>query len=683
MTFTGARLLELLPAVYRIRDIEQGGALRELLDVIAREIGVVEDDLDRLYDEQFIETCAPWAVPYIGDLLGIVGLPAAPLNSRAEVAHTIAYRRRKGTAAVLEQLARDVTGLEARADESFELLATTQHVNHVRPAALATLPVGDATRLERLGGPFERLDGQATLCHIADVRRIAGRHGGGRYNIPNVALFVWRLRAQRLSRSPAVPDAGKPARWFRFSPLGADAPLFNRPLTEDVITHLAEPLDVPEPITRRALAAAFGEYYGSDRALVVERPRSGGAEPVAVPATEVRACDLADWTRAPTDTIAIDPVLGRIAFPADEGAVPLVTFHYGFAALLGGGESARTVSGEPPVLEVAATRPAPFATIGSALAALGATGGVVEVADSGRYEETPTINAANRHVVVRARPGSRPTLVLGGDLHVSGGPGDSATLDGLLITGGAVVVDAGPQGDGVGSLAIRHCTLVPGRTLTTAGAPASPGSPSLTVNAAGCAVRIDRSVTGPVRAVIDARVAIAGGVLDATGDALIAFADPAGSYGAPLRLDGVTVLGQVRTDMLELVSNSVLVAALAPADDTAVWPGPVLARRRQEGCVRFSALPAGSRTPRRYRCQPAREADAGRVRPVFTATRYGVPAYAQLSDRTAVEIRTGADDESELGAFHDQQLPRREAHLRARLAEYLRFGLESDVFHAT
>ncbi|MFI1258880.1 hypothetical protein ACH4U6_34565 [Streptomyces netropsis] len=36
-------------------------------------------------------------------------------SPRAEGAHTIAYRRRKGTAAALEQLTRDVTGWPARA----------------------------------------------------------------------------------------------------------------------------------------------------------------------------------------------------------------------------------------------------------------------------------------------------------------------------------------------------------------------------------------------------------------------------------------------------------------------------------------------------------------------------------------------------------------------------------------
>ena len=107
------------------------------------------------------------------------------------------------------------------------------------------------------------------------------------------------------------------------------------------------------------------------------------------------------------------------------------------------------------------------------------------------------------------------------------------------------------------------------------------------------------------------------------------------------------------------------------------------ARRRQEGCARFSYLSPGSLSPRRFRCQPATGADAARVRPIFTSTRFGAPGYFQLSDRSAPEILRGADDESELGAFHDLFLPQREAHLRARLDEYLRFGLEAGVLHAT
>ena len=135
MSFDAQRLYELLPAIYRIRDAEQGEPLRALLAVIAGEAGILEENLDQLYDDQFIETCADWVVPYIGDLIGVRalhGVVPQVSSPRAEVANTIRLRRRKGTAAVLEELARDVTGWPARVVEFFELLGWTQYMNHPR-----------------------------------------------------------------------------------------------------------------------------------------------------------------------------------------------------------------------------------------------------------------------------------------------------------------------------------------------------------------------------------------------------------------------------------------------------------------------------------------------------------------------------------------------------------------------
>jgi hypothetical protein len=673
VTTTAEELFELLPALYRIRDEEQGRPLAELLDAIGDQASILEESLRRLYDDQFVETCAPWVLPYIGDLLGIAGLPAEPLSPRAEVAHTIAYRRRKGTAAMLEQLARDVTGLPARADESFELLATTQYLNHLRPESPAFLSLRNTARLEQLGGPFERLPDTPSLTHTVDVRRIAS--GRGRYNIPNVALFLWRLRALRLTRTPAVPATPANRRRFRFSALGNDAPLFARPQTEDVLTHLAEPLNVPDPITRRAFHRARGEYYGDDRSLLIERPGPTRAdEPVEIPADEIVVCDLSNWTSPAAGTVAVDPVLGRIMFPANEPRPPLVTFHLGFPGPLGGGEYARTVTGGEPVRRVAATHEddAPFSTIQDAIDALPAAGGIVEVADCGRYEESLTIDATGRAVVLRAGPGRRPSIVLGADLHLTGGDGDSVTLDGLLVSGARIVVDAGPAGaDGLGRLELRHCTLVPGIALGEDGTPAQPAAASLVVRAPNTAVEIADSIVGTIRADADARVRIVRSIVDATAETGVAYAAPTGTdFGAPLRAEEVTVIGRVRTDLLELASNSLFLGVLE-------------ARRRQQGCARFSYLSPGSLTPRRYRCRPAGGAEAARVRPMLTSARYGGPAYCQLSVRSAPEILRGADDESELGAFHDLYLPQREAHLRARLDEYLRFGLEAGVFYAT
>jgi len=121
MSFDSKSLYELLPALYRIRDTELGakmltaeekmaiqnpdenidGPLKSLLSIIAEQIAVLEENLEQLYDDQFIETCAEWAVSYIGELVGTIGLisiPGAAFSQRAEVANTIRYRRRKGTA---------------------------------------------------------------------------------------------------------------------------------------------------------------------------------------------------------------------------------------------------------------------------------------------------------------------------------------------------------------------------------------------------------------------------------------------------------------------------------------------------------------------------------------------------------------------------------------------------------
>jgi hypothetical protein len=637
VSVTAERLIRLLPAVYGLRDGDDG-PLRDLLGVVADQLAVLEDNLDALYDDQFVETCAPWVLPYIGDLLGITGLPPSPLTPRAEVAHTIAYRRRKGTAALLEQLARDVTGLPARAVECFELLAATQHLNHLRPECRAFTGIGDALRIESLGGPFERLPARVTLTHAVEVRRIAS--GRGRYDIPNVAIFLWRLRALRLTRSLATPDTAGDLRRFRFSPLGSDAPLFSFPLTEDDLTHLAEPANVPDRISRRAAAADLAALYGDDRSFLID----------GVELDDLVVCDLSAWS-APADKVAVDPVLGRMLFPADT-APPLITFHYGLAGNIGGGEYERPRAAEAPgtvVVEVASGAGA----VQAAIDALPPAGGVVEIPDSGRYEEPGlAIDATGRRVTLRAAGGARPVLALGGDLAITGDDAGAVVLDGLLLAGGTVKAGA------LGSLELRHLTLVPG------------AAPSLVVSEPLTEVTIERSIVGAIRADRDATVRIADGIVDATDVDEVAFSAPGGGPGATLTLEQVTVIGRIEAELLELVSNSLLL-------------GRAAARRRQEGCVRFSHVPVGSLTPRRHHCVPERESDAARVAPVLTSRRYGDPGYCQLADRSAAAVRQGADDESELGAFHHLQLARREAHLRARVDEHLRFGLEAGVFHAT
>ncbi len=71
------------------------------------------------------------------------------------------------------------------------------------------------------------------------------------------------------------------------------------------------------------------------------------------------------------------------------------------------------------------------------------------------------------------------------------------------------------------------------------------------------------------------------------------------------------------------------------------------------------------------------------LKPDFASTRYGTPAYGQLAGTCAAEITTGADDESEMGAFHDLFQPQRAANLRARLDTYTPAGTDAGISNAT
>ena len=147
------------------------------------------------------------------------------------------------------------------------------------------------------------------------------------------------------------------------------------------------------------------------------------------------------------------------------------------------------------------------------------------------------------------------------------------------------------------------------------------------------------------------------------------------SGGAALTLTGCTVVGKVHAALLTLVSDSIVWAALAAAD---TWTAGLVADRKQEGCVRFSFLPYGSVTPRRFEC--VEQALAG-PQPLFCSLRYGDPGYLKLLAATDDVIRRGADDAGEMGAFHFVLAPQRETDLKTRLQEYIpgRPGVRADL----
>ena len=701
--YTTEEIYRLLPSVYRVRDAEQGGVLRELIDVIADQVNVLAESVEQLYDDQFVETCAAWVAPYIGDLVGyrtLHGVLPDIASPRAEVANTIRYRRRKGTVPVLEQLALDVTGWPARAVEFFELLAATQFMNHVRLHAKATADLRDEGRLE-LAGTFQA-GAFDSFAHTAEMRRIPTR--AGRYNIQNVGLFLWRVQALRLVRSPLV-DADDPAQGvrYRFDALGTDKPLFNPRRTEREITHIAEPIDLPIPLPRRFAKAQLRDLYGTGRAFLLETENGGVVDPVS----EVRICDLSDdpaapgsWIHQPQpgDThVAADPVLGRVAFPAAPAAdeLRLATFHYGSALAIGGGGYDRAASLErmEKVVTVSDGHTlGPGAPLGSVVG-----GGAVQILDSRRYAapatitaNTPPSGAGDRVVALRSSNRERPLLTRADQLKLALQPDATIVLDGIVLAGGPLVIEESADTE-QRKLVLRHCTLVPGVTRDPDGDPHWLGRASLIVLHPFAEVKLEHCVVGPVVAVEGVEVEASDSVIDASGETEVAFCGRQGpgtvssagdretgdglEAGGHLTLDSCTVLGKVHAQRLD-VSDSILLARLGDAD---AWPAPVWAERRQVGCMRFSFVPPGSRTPRRFHCAGTDPAH----RPSHTSLRYGDPGYMQLRRSTHPAVRTGASDEGSMGVTHELHEPQRETNLRVRLDEYLRYGLEAGFFYAT
>jgi hypothetical protein len=712
-----ARLYELLPAIYRIRDVEQGEPLKGLLSVIAEQVNVVEDDIARLYDNWFIETAQDWVVPYLGDLIGYTpvseaGDPAVRspaldriLVPRRDVAHTIRARRRKGTLALLEELARDTAGYPARAVEFFRLLAYCQNLNHLRPARGRSVDVRKVDVLDRLDGPFDE------LAHTVDVRRIQEeRSAGGRYNIPDVGVFVWRLRPYSVTEAPAacIEEVGPGS--YTFSVLGNDTPLFTRPRAETDPTSIAGESNLPVPIRRHALEENLAAYYGEGRSFQVWRgaKKRNKVSREPLDPKKLVVADLSDWTyQARKGTVVLDPALGRLGFPPGElPAGVWVSYHYGFSADIGGGEYDRPLrpadpGGLPDVFYSRISHRGDVTSVEDALEAWKAVRGekpqaVLEIADSDVYAEqlnivlhkgeSLQIRAANRtrpliYLLDRERnlPDSLTVTTEAGDGKEEGG---CFTLDGVLIAGRPVHVEGHLQ-----RVTILNSTLVPGWDLDVHCEPKHPTEPSLELYRTNAQVRIGRSILGSIQVYQDevtsdpTPLSIEDSVIDATAFDREAVGAPNWPLAhARVVLRDSTVLGEVQTHAIELAENS-------------IFMGTVRVARRQTGCMRFCYVPPGSRTPRRHRCQPdlveapirsrpgwraltpgekekALSGERLRVRPQFDSTRYGQATYARLARACALEIRAGADDESEMGAFHDLFEPRRLANLRARLEEY-------------
>lgn len=646
---TAERLYPLLPTIYRLRDAAQGEPLRAFMAVLETEMQRVQEDIRALYKDWFIETCEDWVVPYIADLLGIRRLPAVGgpgFNQRTFVADTLAYRRRKATFSLLPQLAKDLTGWPARVIELFPLVAATQHMERLRPEGLGTVDVRRARAVARIGTAFD------SLPHGADVRRIS-EEVAVRHNLPNVAVFVFRLRAFRVSAAPAFPVPDGTQRHFTFSPVGVDSPLFNPGLPDGGSGQ--EP-ELPAPLLPAILAA--------------EPEVRRQLFPPPDPSDDIGIADLSDWVLPPgPGEVFIDPLRGRLAFRTLQPKGVRVSYAYGFGGELGAGayDLAERVPLDPaaeklvPVALLTGTLGAAPSTLARVFSVAGPGKTLIEVQDNEVYTAAQDFTVpAGLELTLRAGRNNLPVAA------VQLGEGVTTrritladkplTLDGLLISGGPleIVVPAGKQA----RLRLVRCTLVP-----------SPSRPSLIVSGGGSLeLTMERCITGSLALRAAAPDVVSLSLSDSIVDGTIDV-DSA-------TIQRATVVGEVTADVLELGSDTLFLK-------------PITIKFVQRGCLRYSFVPDSSVTPQRYLCQPDL---AHGAKPTFQlpfsgssepAFQFGDPSYGQLAVSCDPGIRRGASNGGEMGAWNFLHNQEREDNLRAALDEYLRLGYEAGIFFVT
>ena len=660
------------------------------------------------------------------------------LAPRRDVANTLRNRRRKGTLKLLEELAGDVAGWPAIAVEAgFQSWLLAHHAELHRHLGAAVSPqdgppsfpdVHDPAQFKWLGTPFDKLP------HSIDVRR-ASTKAQPALNLPSVSLHTWRLQSFPITRTAASANTGC-LEAFRFSILGNDTPLFTSGSGEGKLA-------VPRPITLAEISErttdpdhpweVSADYYGPGKAFAIYAPNwPEDNSPQPIPRELIVPANLNGWNEAARPDkgfIAVDPERGRIMFPkgyppSDEDGVK-VSWHSGFSAPMGGGEYRRPLA---QMEDAVIYRIGPGSTLQDGLdlwqkERATVHHAIIEFEASGDYNGTTALRGKklglkkNETLQIRSAQGVRAVLELlkstssgGGSMAFEMEPGAQLVLDGLIITQGPLILQKpkgtppdtfAPQPSCPASVVIRHCTLVPGWSFKCDCTLEHFDQDSIVLDQFAGSLTIQRSIVGSIGVEAD-EVATDPVVVDIS-DSIVDSASPdqAAIFDntftpnhteenmwafVALTLRRSTVFGGVHVHALPLAENSIFTGCLSVA-------------RRSPGCVRFCWVKPCGRMPKRYECQPEKAmhvttpgcgchsgeldcaaAEAQRViTPRFVSQHYGRPGYAQLALDTPEEIRRGADDRAEMGAFHDLFQPQREANLRARLAEYTPAGCEAAV----
>jgi hypothetical protein len=515
------KLWNLLPAIYRTLDTDKfnaNGPLREMVNRIGAQAATLRRTIDRLWEDQSIETCDDWVIAYIGDLLAtnlVASLDAR--GQRIDVSKTIYYRRRKGTLGILEEIAADITGWNARVVEFFRRMGRTRHNFDPEvggPDALLLEEglegpwtgslAGGWANLRNAYGALKSQTAFDEFSHVADFR--LGVDKAGWHNIPHLGVFLWRLYSFGPDQTTPVAANDCPGQ-FTFDPTGREIPLFAAASRTSTSygDNWVSPLEwqVPGEIASPLMEAAL--LKPDQTSLYATADASGKVTPNSMgvftdPGTGYALVDSSHFLNAKNQT-TIYPERGRFHVVGGLGGPFFVTYHYGFSSTIGAGPFDRRL---PGIATIAPPTPVKQIQASASVPDPSPTGSIV-ILDSLTYSTIGDVTNVT-DVALQAGQSKRPVLRLpasGGPvpnawtLHGSGGQSKLA-LEGLMVSGGDIVLTGS-----FASVTLTCCTLDPGNTGTPVFAQSVDQRDlapcHLWIEAEIANLTLDRCITGPIQ----------------------------------------------------------------------------------------------------------------------------------------------------------------------------------------
>ena len=725
------KLWQLLPAIYRTDDaVTPGvpGPLQELFNRMGVEAATVRRSIDRLWENQSIETCDDWVVPYIGDLLATRLVSCLDARAqRLDVAKTIYYRRRAGTLGLLEELVADIAGRDARAVEFFRRLGRTRHQFDppIGNAFAADIPAW-APDTTYAAGTLIASGTNAYVCAAGGISASSGGPSGTGTAIGDGGV-TWSFYEPLGSLVPAVIEglAGANSR----TPVGGFADLRNDYAGRnansafDEFAHFADlrkggqsfgwqnishlgvfiwwlhsfPVLAATPVGNGQSPPCF-TFDPSGRSIPLFAPSSRTSEsfgedwvapdewqlPVAVRDVLWRAYPdqlypAAFWvglgggiTPSPLsrDQLTIHPETGLFSFI---GAVPegtLVTsYHFALMSTIGAG-------GFPAALLENLAVPTAITHVagGSGLdTALGAIGGdaTIEIDDSLTYPgPTAALDIGSAAVALVAADQRRPMIRWqgGGQTWTIKGDNANLVLQGIWLQGADLVLAGTFE-----SVTLRFMTLDPGTAGPGGGAigTAIDGMPlapvHLWIEGSVTTLTLERCIAGPIR------TRGGGAVEQLTATDSIIQAIPTGATDDYALQSTVGSISLARCTVLGPSAVHRLDASECILDDVTI------AEDAQHGCIRFSAIAQGSIVHAPYRSVTVLPQG-----PYLVSRRFGEPSYARLrrladtaiiAPQTGDTILGGAENGSEMGAFQSEGITLKKRGLVLKFEEYAPLGI--------